>query len=116
MSNRTTVILSGALAGALAAVALFAVFVGRYATSGAVLGDGGDAQLVVTSGALYLAAVVISLIGGSAVAVIAYGASSVDAGEGTRFEFTHILPFGLVAAVASGYSILRAGVGFAVEC
>ncbi len=113
MSNRTTVILSGALAGALAAVALFAVFVGRYATSGAVLGDGGDAQLVVTSGALYLAAVVISLIGGSAVAVVAYGAGSVDVGEGTRFELTHILPFGLVAAVASGYSILRAGVGFA---
>ncbi len=115
MKNRSTVLLSGALAGGLIAIALLALFVGRYAIEAIGLSDGGDPEIAVSSGALYLAVVVISLLGGVVVSLVAYGASAADDEEGTRFELTHILPFGLVTAVASGYSIVRAGVGLSAE-
>jgi len=113
LGNRSTVVLTGALAGGLIGVALLAFFAGRFAMGGIGLTSGGDAQVAVTSGALYLATVVVSLIGGVAVAVIAYGISSESGDEATRFELGHILPFGLVAAAAIGYGTLRAGIGFA---
>lgn len=113
MKNRATVILSGALAGGLIGIALFALFAGRFAIDALGLTGGGDAELTVTSGALYLATVVAALIGGVIVSVIAYGVSSDDDETVTRFELGHILPFGLVTAVAAGYSILRAGLGVA---
>jgi len=112
LGSRSTVVLTGALAGGLIGVALLAVFAGRFAMGGIGLSGGGDAELAATTGALYLATVVIALIGGAAVAVVAYGISSED-DEATRFELGHILPFGLITAVAAGYGILRAGVGFA---
>ena len=115
MKNRSTVLLSGALAGGLIAIALLALFAGRYATEAIGLSDGGDPEIAVSSGALYLAVVIISLLGGLVVSVVAYGASAEGDDEGTRFELTHIVPFGLVTAVASGYSIVRAGVGLTAE-
>ncbi|MCP5113759.1 MAG: hypothetical protein GY953_23235 [bacterium] len=111
MNNRATVILSGALAGGLIGISLLALLAGRYAVDGLGLSTGGDAELSVTSGALYLAVIVASLIGGAVVTAIAYGSSADDDGSLTRFELTHIMPFGLVAAVAAGYSIVRAGLG-----
>ena len=112
MKNRSSVILSGALAGGLVGVALLALFAGRYAMEAIGLTGNGDAELVVTSGALYLASIVACLIGGAVVAAVAYGASAEDDEAATRFELAHIMPFALDAAVAAGYSILRAGVGF----
>lgn len=82
---------------------------------GVGLTGGGDAELVVTSGALYLAAVVSALLGGVVVSAIAYGAAAENDDESTRFELIHVLPFGLVAALAAGYSILRAGLGIAAD-
>lgn len=113
MNNRSTVILSGALTGGLISIALLVLFTGRYAMDAIGLTSGGDAELAVTDGALFLAAVVVALIGGAAVSAVAYGASSEDDDSQTRFELGHIMPFGLVTAVAAGYSILRAGLGFA---
>ncbi len=113
MNNRSTVVLSGALAGGLIAIALLVLFAGRYAMDAIGLTSGGDAELAVTNGALFLATVVVSLVGGAVVSAVAYGASSDDDEGQTRFELGHIMPFGLVAAVAGGYSILRAGLGFA---
>ena len=114
MNNRATVILSAALAGGLLGVALLALFAGRFAVDGLTLTSGGDAELVVTSGALYLATIVASLLGGAVVAAIAYGATADADQEGrTRFELSHIMPFALVASVAAVYSIVRAGLGFA---
>ena len=115
MNNRSTVILTGALAGGLLAIALLALFAGRFAIEAVGLSEGGDAELAVTSGALYLGAIVASLLGGAVVAAVAYGASSEDDEGVTRFELAHIMPFGLVTSVAVGYSILRAGLGIAAE-
>lgn len=113
MNSRLTVVVSGALAGGLVGLVFLALFTGRFAMESLGLTSGGDAELSVTSGALYLAAVLAALLGGTAVAVIAYGVSSDDDESVTRFGLAHILPFGLVAAVAAGYSILRAGLGIA---
>ncbi len=115
MQNRPTVILTGALTGGLLAIAALAIFAGRFALDGVGLTGGGDAELVVTSGALYLAAVASALLGGVVVSAIAYGAAAEDDDESTRFELIHVLPFGLIAALAAGYSILRAGLGMAAD-
>lgn len=115
MKHRSTVVLTGALAGGLIAIAMLAVFVGRYAMDAVGLSSGGDAEIVVTDGALYLATVAVALIGGVLVSAIAYGASSDGDENVTRFELSHVMPFGLVAAVAAGYSILRAGLGFTAD-
>lgn len=113
MKNRATVILTGGFAGGLLGIVLLVLLAGRFSMNAVGMTDNGDAQLAVTGGALYLATVIAALIGGAVVSAIAYGASS-DADENTtRFEFVHILPFGLVAAAAAGYSVLRAGVGLA---
>lgn len=115
MNHRSTVVLTGALAGGLIATALLALLAGRYAMDAVGLSSGGDAELVVTSGALYLATVVATLIGGLLVSAIAYGATSDGEQGATRFELAHVMPFGLVVAVAAGYSILRAGLGFTAD-
>ena len=94
--------------GGLVAVALLALFAGRFAIEAISLSEGGNAELSVTSGALYLGAVVAALLGGAVISAVAYGVSSED-DEETRFELAHIMPFGLVTAVAVGYSVLRAG-------
>ena len=113
MRNRSTVIFTGALAGGLLGITLFVLVAGRYAMAGVGLDARGDGQLSVTGGALYLAGVIVALLAGAIVAAVAYGAGSDDGSDATRFSLAHIMPFGLVAAVAAGYSILRAGVGFA---
>ena len=92
MNSRSTVIVSGALAGGLIAIAFLALFAGRFSMGSLWLTSGGDADLSVTSGALYLAAVVAALRGGVAVAVIAYGVSSDDDESVNRFGLAHILP------------------------
>ena len=115
MRNRSTVIITGGLAGGLLAVALVALFAGRFAIESVGLSEGGDGQLIVRSGALYLATVVAALLGGVVVSAVAYGASATTADEENRFELAHILPFGLVTAVAVGYSIVRGGLGITAE-
>ncbi len=107
--------MAGALAGGLLAIALLALFAGRFAIEAVGLTEGGDAELAVTSGALYLGTIVASLLGGAVVAAVAYGASSEDDEGFTRFQLAHIMPFGLVTSVAVGYSILRAGLGIAAD-
>jgi len=92
---------------------MLALFAGRFSMNAIGMTDNGDAELSVTSGALYLAGVVVAVVGGAVVSAVAYGAGSASKDDTTRFELIHILPFGLVAAVAAGYSVLRAGVGFA---
>ena len=115
MKHRSTVVLTGALTGGLVSIALLVLFAGRYAVEAVGLSSGGDAELSVTSGALYLATVVAALIGGVIVSLVAYGASS-DGAEGTtRFELAHVMPFGLVISVAVGYSVLRGGLGWAAD-
>lgn len=115
MNNRSTVVLTGALTGGLLAIATLALFAGRFAINGVGLTSGGDAQLVVRSSALYLATAIAALIGGAIVAAIAYGASASGDDNSTRFELAHVLPFGLIAALTSGYSIMRAGLGAAAD-
>ena len=103
------------MTGGLLSVAFLAVIAGRYALESTGLTTGGDAELVVTSGALYLAAIVAALLGGVVVSAIAYGASADSDDTSTRFELNHVLPFGLVAALAAGYSVLRAGLGITAD-
>jgi hypothetical protein len=107
-------VITGALAGGLLGIALLALFTGRFAIESVGLSPGGDAELVVREGALYLGGVVVALLGGSVVATVAYGAiAGPNDDDATRFELAHILPFGLITAMAAGYSILRAGLGLA---
>jgi len=111
LKNRSPVVLSGTLTGGLLAIVLLTLLAGRNAMESVGLTEAGDAQLVVSSGALYLATVVSALVGGAVVSAVAYGWSAEDDDEATRFELAHVLPFGLVAAVATSYSIFRAGLG-----
>ncbi len=114
MRHRSTVVLAGSLAGGLLAVALLALFTGRFAIGSVGLSSGGDAEFVVRGGALYLGGVVVALLAGAVVSTIAYGATAGSQDdEATQFELAHILPFGLIIAIVAGYSILRAGVGLA---
>lgn len=113
MRNRSTVIFTGALSGALLAIAMLALFAARFSLTGVGVADNGAAQLSVTTGALYLGSVVAALLGGGIVAAVAYGASSGTSTGETRFALSHVMPFALVVAVASGYSVLRAGLGLA---
>ncbi len=113
MRSRSTVVITGALAGGLLALALLALFLGRFAAEPG-LTEGGDALLTMSSGALYLASVVAALIGGAVVSTVAYGISATD-DEETRFQLAHIMPFGLLTAVAAGYSVLRAGLGVSAD-
>ena len=110
MRHRSTVVITGALAGGLVAIALAALLIGRFASGSIGLTDGGDAELVVRGGALYLGGAVAALIAGAGIATVAYGASAAD-DAATRFELAHVLPFGLITALVVGYSVLRAGIG-----
>lgn len=112
MRKRSTVVITGALAGGLLAVALLALFLGRFATEPG-LSEGGDALLALSAGAAYLASVAAALIGGAAVATVAYGASARD--DDALFQLSHVMPFGLLTAVATSYSVLRAGLGMAAD-
>lgn len=114
MKKRSTVIFTGGLAGGLIGISMLVLFAGRFAMDAVDLTGNGDGALSVTTGALYLAAVAVALIGGAVVSAIAYGVSAAE-DAATRFELAHILPFGLVTAVAAGYSVLRAGLGIAGE-
>ena len=115
MKHRSTVVITGALTGGLLAIVLLALFAGRFAAESLGLTDNGDAELVVTSGALYLATVLAALAGGAIVSAIAYGATAEDDDEASRFELIHVLPFGLIAALAAGYSVVRAGLGIGAD-
>jgi len=110
LKNRSTVIFTGALTGGLLAIALLALFVGRFSLAGVGVAGDDSAQLSVTTGALYLGSVVAALIGGAIVATVAYGTSSGTDSQ-SRFALRHVMPFGLVVAAAAGYSVLRAGLG-----
>jgi hypothetical protein len=114
LRHRSTVVITGALAGGLLGIALLALFSGRFAIGAVGLSTGGDAELMVRGGALFLAAVLAALLGGAVVATVAYGATADATDDGaTRFELVHVLPFGLVTAIVVAYSILRAGLGVA---
>lgn len=113
MRQRSTVVLWGALSGGLLALAVAALLVGRNALGSLGMDTGRHAELNLSSGALYLAVVIAAVLGGAAVSGIAYGLSNRSDGDGGRFELSHVLPFGMVAAVAAGYAVFRAGVGFA---
>lgn len=115
MKNRLPVVLTGSLAGALLAVVVVVLFAGRFATGSVGMSDAGDGQLVVQSGALYMATVVAALVGGVAVSVITYGMTASEEADSPRFELSHVLPFGLIAALAAGYSVLRAGLGLTAD-
>jgi hypothetical protein len=97
------------------AVGTAAVFAGRFAMDSVGMTAAGDGQLAIQSGALYLATVVAALLGGLAVSVIAYGMTANNDDETGRFKLVHILPFGLIAAVATGYSVLRAALGASAD-
>jgi hypothetical protein len=113
LRNRSTVVITGALAGGLLALALLVLFLGRFAAEPG-LSEGGDALLALRTGALYLASVVAALIGGVAVSTVAYGATESN-DEESRFQLLHIMPFGLLTAVAAGYAVLRAGLGVSAD-
>lgn len=114
MRQRSTVVLWGALGGGLLALAVFAVLVGRNALASLGMDSEGHADLTLASGALYLAVVIAAVLGGAAISGVAYGLSSQGNRDAAgRFQLSHVLPFGIVAAVASGYAVFRAGVGFA---
>lgn len=113
MRHRSTVVATGALAGGLLGIALLALFTGRFASGSVGLAAGGDAELAVRGGALFLGAVVAALLGGAVVSTIAYGAIAGPKDDAAQFELAHVLPFGLLTSIVVGYSILRAGAGLA---
>lgn len=115
--SRGRAVLYGALGGGLLGLMASALVAGRYALGSAVavpLSEGSTRAGVsfeVATGGLYLAVLVIGMLGGLAIAGIAYGIGHESEPTAARFPLRFLLP---VAALVSGlvaYGVLRAGLG-----
>jgi len=110
--KRVMAAMYGAVAGALTALVLGAVFAGRFALTSLTVSDG-RAVFEASSGAVYLLVVVIGLLGGLVIAAVTYVFGVETEPDAQRFPATWMLPIGAVVAALFSYAVLRFGVGAA---
>lgn len=102
----------GAVAGGVVAMALMAIFIGRFAVDALDVIDG-RASFEASTGSVYLLVVVISLLGGLAISAVTYAFGVESEPETQRFPLAWMLPIGAVVAALFSYAVLRFGVGLA---
>lgn len=100
----------GSVAGAIAALVLMAMFVGRFAIDALDVVDG-RAAFEASSGAMYLLIVVIGLIGGIVISAVIYAFGRESEPDAQRFPVAWMIPIGAVTAALFAYAVLRFGVG-----
>lgn len=117
MPHRVRSVIYGATAGAALAITGLVVFGSRaslQSVEGVLLDRAagrGRADFMVSSGGLYLALVIIAMLGGLAIAGIVYAFGKESDPEGTRFPLRYLLPTAAVTAAIMAYGALRAGLG-----
>jgi len=116
MPHRVRTVVLGAAGGALLALAALAVF-GSRASLGSVEGvllepaaGRGRSDFVISSGGLYLAVIILALLGGLVIAGAIYAFGDRDGGE-RRFPLRFLLPTAAITAAIMAYAVLRAGLG-----
>ena len=110
--SRVKPALYGSAAGGAIALALLAIFTGRFA-SASVVAEGGIAGYEVTTGALYLAVVVAGALGGVLIGALAYAYGRSTDPHAARFPLGALLPVAAVTGALFAYAVLRFGVGAA---
>jgi hypothetical protein len=108
--SRRNATLFGAAGGATIALAALALFVGRVGLHTPALIDG-DPVVQVTSGALYLLVLVLSVLAGLLIGAIGYGIGVAADPDAPRFALGHLLPVSAVTAAVVAYAVLRIGIG-----
>lgn len=119
MPSRVRSVMYGAAAGALLGVVAIALW-GSRASLGSVEGilldpaaGRGRSDFVISSGGLYLAVILLAMIGGLAIAGIVYAFGRENDPDGARFPLRYLLPTAALTAAIMAYATLRAGLGSA---
>ncbi len=116
MSNRLKATVYGAVAGAFTGLALLVFWTGRTALGsidGVMLRGTarGRSEFVVSSGGLYFLVIVSAVIGGLAIAGIAYTLGRESEPESPKFPLRFLLPTAAIVAATMAYAVLRVGLG-----
>ncbi len=117
-ANGTRVAGYGVVAGALFGLGAFALFGPLTAMSSietAALGTPGGTTIVVTHGALFLALLVIGLVGGAATALVGYAAGTRSDPARERYPARYVASVGAVLGAAVGFPITRGLLALAGE-
>lgn len=117
MPHRVRSVIYGAAAGALLAVFGLVVYGSRaslQSVTGVLLDpatDRGRSDFVISSGGLYMAVLVLAVLGGLLIAGIVYAFGREDDPDGSRFPLRYLLPTAGITAAIMAYATLRAGLG-----
>ncbi|NND03163.1 MAG: hypothetical protein HKN91_10285 [Acidimicrobiia bacterium] len=121
MPHRLRSVIYGAAAGAMLALVGLAVY-GSRASLGSIEGilldqttGRGRSDFVISSGGLYLAIVILALLGGMLIAGLVYAFGRENEPEGTRFPLRYLLPTAGITAAIMAYAMLRGGLGAAAN-
>ncbi len=116
MPQRARSVVYGAVGGALLALVGLAVF-GSRASLGSIEGvllepaaGRGRSDFVISSGGLYLAVIILGVLGGLVIAGAIYAFGSRDVTE-RRFPLRYLVPTAGITAAIMTYAIMRAGLG-----
>ncbi len=109
-ANGTRIAGYGVVAGALFSLGAFALFGPLTATSSiqtAALGIPGGTTIVVTQGALFLALLIVGLVGGAAMALVGYGVGTRSDTRMQRYPARYVAGVGAVFGAAVGFPLTR---------
>ena len=115
--SRARAVLYGALGGGLLGLMAMALVGGRYALGSAVAGpvsqgsSRADISFEVATGGLFLAVLVVGMLGGLAIAGIAYGIGRESEPAAPKFPLRYLLPAAAFVSGIVAYGVLRAGLG-----
>ncbi|MCP3973748.1 MAG: hypothetical protein GY720_04570 [bacterium] len=117
MPGRVRSVVYGAAAGALLGVVAVALW-GSRASLGSVEGilidpaaGRGRSDFMISSGWLYLAVILLAMLGGLTIAAIVYAFGRENEPDGARFPLPYLLPAAAVTAAIMAYTSLRFGLG-----
>ena len=117
MPHRLRSVIYGASAGALLATVGLVVFGSRASLAsveGILLNPAtgrGRSDFIVSSGGLYLALVILALLGGLLIAGIVYAFGRENEPDAARFPLRYLMPTAAITAAIMSYATLRAGLG-----